>query len=120
MRFLIDENLPRGVGNLLRQYGHEAIDIRDTELRGADDAHIAAYAQKQRLCLLSCDIGFGDIRNYPPGEYFGLLILRLPAKATSVTILTLLNGFLMQSKVVDQLSGKLAVIEIGRARIRKD
>jgi predicted nuclease of predicted toxin-antitoxin system len=120
MRFLIDENLPRAVDNLLRQYGHEVIDMRDIGLRGANDADIAAYAQKQRLCLLSGDIGFGDIRNYPPGEYFGLLILGLPAKAKSVTILTLLRSFLMQTKIVDRLSGKLAVIEIGRVRIRKD
>ena len=120
MRFLIDENLPRAVGNLLCQYGHEVIDIRDIGLRGANDADIATYAQKQGLCIVSGDIGFGDIRNYPPGEYFGLLILRLPAKATSVTILTLLKGFLMQTKIVDQLSGKLAVIELGRVRIRKD
>jgi len=120
MRFLIDENLPRAVGNLLCQYGHEAIDIRDIGLRGANDADIAIYAQKQRLCLLSGDIGFGDIRNYPPGEYFGLLILRLPTNATSVTILTLLKSFLLQTKIVDQLSGKLAVIEFGRVRIRKD
>jgi predicted nuclease of predicted toxin-antitoxin system len=120
MRFLIDENLPRAVGHLLCQYGHEAIDIRAIGLRGANDADIAAYARKQRLCLISGDIGFGDIRNYPPGEYFGLLILRLPAKATSVTILPLLKSFLMQSKIVDRLSGKLAVIELGRVRIRKN
>ncbi len=120
MRFLIDEDLPRSVDNLLRQYGHEAIDIRDIGLRGASDADIAAYAQKQRLCILSGDIGFGDIRNYPPKEYFGIVVLRLPTKATSATILNLLKSFLVQTKIVDQLNGKLAVIEPSRVRIRKD
>ena len=46
MRFLIDENFPRAIGTLVCQYGHEAIDVRDIGLRGANDADIATYAQK--------------------------------------------------------------------------
>ncbi len=38
MRFLIDEDMPRSTGNLLRQYGHEAVDMRDIGLRSAKDA----------------------------------------------------------------------------------
>lgn len=120
MRFLVDEDLPRSTDSLLGQHGHEAVDIRDIGLRGASDAEIAAYAQKHRLCLLSGDIGFGDIRNYPPGKYFGIVVLRLPAKATSATILTLLKSLLVQTEIVNQLNGKLAIIELGRVRIRKD
>ena len=43
MRFLIDEDLPRSTGDLLRQYGHDAIDIRDIGLTGSKDSQIAAY-----------------------------------------------------------------------------
>ena len=53
MRFLIDEDLPRSTGDLLRQYGHEAIDVRDIGLRGSKDPEIAAYAQKNGLSLLT-------------------------------------------------------------------
>ena len=120
MRFLVDEDLPRSTDTLLEQHGHAAIDVRDIGLRGASDIEIAAYAQKHKLCLLSGDIGFSDIRNYPPGEYFGIVILRMPARATSTTILTLLESLLVQTGIVDQISGKLAVIESGRVRIRKD
>ncbi len=44
MRFLIDEDLPRSTDNLLRQYGHEAIDVRDIGLRGATDTEIATQS----------------------------------------------------------------------------
>ena len=44
MRFLVDEDLPRSVSNLLRQHGHEAVDVRDIGLRGASDKEVAAYA----------------------------------------------------------------------------
>ena len=29
MRFLIDEDLPRSTGDLLRRYEHKAVDVRD-------------------------------------------------------------------------------------------
>ncbi len=119
MRFLIDEDLPRSVDNLLRQYEHEVTDVRDIGLRGASDADIAAYAQKHGLCLLSGDVGFADIRNYPPEKYSGVVVLHLPAKATSSIILNLLKSLLVQTEIVNQLNGKLAIVERGRVRIRK-
>ena len=119
MRFLIDEDLPRSISGLLRRYGHEAVDVRDIGLRGASDAEIASSAQNNGLCLLSADTGFSDIRNYPPEKYSGVVVLHLPAKATSSTILILLESLLVQTEVVDQLTGKLAIVESGRVRIRK-
>ena len=119
MRFLVDEDLPRLTDNLLRQYGHEAIDVRDIGLRGASDADVASYAQKYGLCLLSGDTGFADIRNYRPGKYSGIVVLHLPAKATSSTILFLLKSLLSQTEIVNQINGKLAIVERGRVRIRR-
>lgn len=58
MRFLIDEDLPRSIGDLLRQYGHDAIDLRDIGLKGSKDSQIAVYAQKEGLCLLTGDFDF--------------------------------------------------------------
>jgi predicted nuclease of predicted toxin-antitoxin system len=119
MRFLVDEDLPRSTKILLQQQGYEAVDVRDIGLRGASDAIIIAYAQTHGLCLLSSDLGFADIRNYPPAKYSGIVILRLPAKATSSTILTLLEKILLQTEIISQLSGKLAIVESDRVRIRK-
>ena len=119
MFFLVDEDLPRSTNSILRQHEHEAIDVRDIGLRGASDAEIAVYAQKHGLCLLTGDMGFADIRNYSPGQYPGIVVLRLPAKATSSTILTMLKSLLVQTEIVNQLNGKLAIVELGRVRIRK-
>lgn len=118
MRFLVDEDLPRSTGDLLRQYEHEAVDVRDIGLRGAKDAQIAAYAQSEALCLVTGDFDFSDIRNYPPGEYEGLVILKLPRTATASFILNLLERFLQQEDLVAQMRGKLAIVEAGRVRIR--
>ena len=118
MRFLIDEDLPRAMGVLLQRYGHEAIDVRDIGLRGAKDSQIASYAQNKGLCLVTGDFDFSDIRNYPPGEYAGLVILKLPRTANASFILSLLESFLQQEDVVAKIPGKLAIVESGRVRIR--
>lgn len=120
MRFLIDEDLPRATGDLLRQYGYEAVDVRDAGLRGSKDPQIAAYARRERLCIVTGDFDFSDIRNYPPGEYAGLIVLKLPRTATASFILHLLESFLQQEDLVAQMSGKLAIVESGQVRIRTD
>ena len=119
MQFLIDENLPRSTSDLLRCYGHETIDVRDIGLRGAKDSQIAFYAQSKGLCLVTGDFDFSDIRNYPPAQYAGLIVLGIPRDATALFILNLLEGFLKQDKLVSELPGKLAIVEPGRIRIRK-
>lgn len=119
MKFLVDEDLPRSVTDLFRRYGHEAVRIRDVGLRGAKDVQIAAYAQENRLCLVTGDFDFADIRNYPPPDYSGIVVLVIQRDATAHTILKLSNGLLEQKELVLDLQGKLAIIEPGRIRIRK-
>ena len=119
MRFLVDEDLPRSIGNLLRQYGYEAVDVRDVGLQGAKDAEVAAYAQNQGLCLVTGDYGSSDVRNYPPSEYSRLVVLHIPGKATASLILNLVEGLLKQDKLISQLPGRLAIVEFGRVRMRR-
>ena len=119
MRFLIDEDLPRSTAALLVRYGYEVIDIRDTGLRGAADADVADYAQKQGCCLLTGDSGFGHIGDDPPGKYAGIVVLHLPEKATVTVILDLLERFLKRADIIPTISGKLAIVDSSRIRIRK-
>ena len=118
MRFLVDEDLPLSTGDLLLRYGHEAFDVRRIGLRGAKDPQIAAYAKNQSLCIVTGDFGFSDIRNYPPADYPGLVVLKVPRTATALTILRLLESLLQQQELVERLPGNLAIVESGRVRIR--
>ncbi len=107
------------MANLLIQHGHEAIDVRDAGLRGVVDEEIAEYARKNNLCLLTADMGFANIRNYPPLKYSGIVVLRLPAKSTSTIILSLLKSVLVHPGIIEKLKGKLAIVEHDRVRIRQ-
>jgi predicted nuclease of predicted toxin-antitoxin system len=95
MQFLIDEDLPRSAGDLFRHYGHEVSDVRDIGLRGAKDSEIASYVQSRGLCLVTGDFDFSDIRNYPQSKYDGLVVVSVPRGATVISILNMLEGFLV-------------------------
>jgi predicted nuclease of predicted toxin-antitoxin system len=119
MKFLVDEDLPRSAASVLHELGHEAVDVRDIGLRGASDERIAAYAKAQGLCLVTADGGFANIRQYPPANYTGLVVLDLPPRATLPVILRLVREFFSNADLVRDLSGKLAVVAFGRVRIRE-
>jgi predicted nuclease of predicted toxin-antitoxin system len=49
MRFLLDANMPRSAAGAVQRLGHEAVDVREIGLGGAEDKRIAAYAKEHRL-----------------------------------------------------------------------
>jgi predicted nuclease of predicted toxin-antitoxin system len=118
VRFLVDADLPRSSGDVLRRYGHVAIDVRAIGLGSATDTQITGHAQSERLCLLTGDFDFADIRNYPPTTYAGIVVLELPREATASFILRLIENLLQQSAVLAKLEGRLAIVEAGRVRLR--
>ena len=118
MRFLIDADLPRSTKPLLEEYGHEAIDARDIGLRHADDSEIARCALDRAACLTTGDFGFADIRNYPPENYHGIVVLELPRDADATFILGLIESFIRQTAIVARLPGRLAIVKAGRIRLR--
>ena len=118
MRFLVDADLPRRTSDLFQKHGHEALDVRDLGMGTATDAVIAVYARKNRLCLVTGDFDFADIRNYPPEKHHGLVVLELPKHATGDTILNVLSTLLEQPKILERLRGRLAIVSMHQVRLR--
>jgi predicted nuclease of predicted toxin-antitoxin system len=118
VRFVVDADLPRSVSQVIAEYGHEAVDVRDIGMMSASDDEIVQYARNERLCLLSADLGFADVRRYLPSKYHGIVVMRLPRHATSSFIERLLSSFLGQLDTFPELRGKLAIVDSGRVRIR--
>ena len=77
MRFKVDENLPIEVAQMLRQAGREAATVLEQHLGGSEDAQLAPLCQLESRILVTLDMDFSDIRNYPPAEFPGLVVLRL-------------------------------------------
>lgn len=68
MRFKVDENLPVDVAEVLRKNGHDAATVNDEALSGAPDPDLAALIKRENRALITLDLGFADIRAFPPEE----------------------------------------------------
>jgi predicted nuclease of predicted toxin-antitoxin system len=118
VRFLVDASLPRSAAAVLRDLGHDAVDVRDIGLRAATDDVIADHARRNQQALITRDFDFADIRNYPPSDYSGIVVLDLPNHATAAQVLQALDTFVRTKGWLDLLSGRLAIVESWRVRFR--
>jgi len=116
MRFKVDENLPIEVAGLLRGAGHDAATVNEQGMGGAKDPDLAVLLQRESRALVTLDGGFGDIRSYPPHEYAGLVVLRLPRQDKDFVLQTI-RRFLGQLPR-EPLEGCLWIVEANRIRIR--
>lgn len=116
--FLIDASLPRPTAALAMSYGYAAIDVRDIGMGTASDPQIAAYGQANQLSLLTKDQDFGNILEYPPDQYHGIVVIDPPTHAGRAVILALVEQLLRRKDIVAQLSGRLAVVRVGGVRLR--
>ena len=118
MRFLIDADLPYSLEELIATHGHTALHVSAVGLGGARDETIADFAKSEKFAILTGDFDFADIRNYPPGDYFGIAVLVLTPKMVSADIHALVRSFLDRQEIMGVLAGKLAIVESGRVRLR--
>lgn len=116
MRFKIDENLPVEVATTLRERGFEAETIRDESLTGADDETIATPIHAESSILVTLDLEFSNIRSYPPDEYAGIIVLRLPRQDKS-TVFRYIRRVLTALQTRDP-DGELWIVQHDRIRFR--
>jgi predicted nuclease of predicted toxin-antitoxin system len=119
MRFLLDANLPLSTVARLGTLGHDAVDVRELGLGAATDDVIANHAQKNGFCLLTRDKDFGDIRNYPPSDYAGLVVIDLPDDTVGANVIDRIEEFLSQKEWLEVLPGRLAIVRPMRVRFRR-
>ena len=67
--------------------------------------------------IMTFDIGFGDLRAYPPGSHPGLVVLRITDQGPENT-LDVLRRFLA-NHALDDLVGALTFVSDDRVRIRR-
>ena len=115
MNLKIDENLPLEFVDLSREAGHDALPVTDQGLGGADDPVVAERCRKEHRGGVTLDLDFGDIRQYPPEDYYGLIVLRVRGQDKQ----TLIRVFKQTLRLLatEPLVGRLWIVEEGRVRI---
>jgi predicted nuclease of predicted toxin-antitoxin system len=66
MRFLLDANIPRSAIAAVSRLGHQVEFARDIGLSAAPDTQVSQHARKTGAALVTRDLDFSDVRNYPP------------------------------------------------------
>ncbi len=107
LKITVDEDLPRQAVQLLREHGYEAASVVEQGRSGWKDPQLWIAIQKDERFLVTADKGFGDIRVYPPGTHFGVLLLR-PDEDGIRPLLELLQKVLDSYKL-DSLVGATTV-----------
>jgi predicted nuclease of predicted toxin-antitoxin system len=116
MRFKVDENLPEDVADLLRSVGHDAHSIHEERLAGALDQRVAEVAQAERRTLVTLDLDFADVRQYPPREYAGIVVMRLTRQDKPHVLATMRR--ITPLFATEPVAGRLWIVEDDRIRIR--
>ena len=115
--FKTDENLPAEAAEVLRGAGFDVVTVLDEMLGGQPDRNIAQVCRSERRALVTLDLDFANIEAYPPGEYEGIVVLRL-ARQDRDRVVAVLRGLLPHLSGVD-LKGRLWIVEETRIRERR-
>jgi predicted nuclease of predicted toxin-antitoxin system len=116
LRFFIDEDVPRSTTRVLRDAGFDVMNVHEAGLQGKSDDLVFEFAQNENRLLITCDMGFSNILKFPPSENQGILVVRVPdSEPIAVFNREVLNAV---NEVGENLLHHLAVVEIGKVRLR--
>ena len=80
MQFKVDENLPREIADILHLAGYDATTVLQEGLGGLADSGVADVCRIEHRVLVTLDMGFADIREYPPGLLPAIIVMRLDSQ----------------------------------------
>jgi len=116
VRFKLDEHIPRRAIALLHSHGHSGRTVIDQNLRGASDERLLDVCRKTGELMITADLDFANIRQYPPGSYPGVVTLRLRRNGAK-SVLAALERLFAAIPARD-FSGRLLIVTETAVRIR--
>lgn len=114
MRFLVDENLPDEIAEMLRELGHDAVTVRDIGLQRASDVRLNELAILEGRVSVTRDLDF-PLRREPSAP--GLIIFRTGRNALKHEILELMRA-LLSSPAFEFVLRSITVVTQDRIRSR--
>jgi predicted nuclease of predicted toxin-antitoxin system len=117
MKFKLDENMPADLTILSQEEGHDATDVVGEGLAGARDPPVLKAATNEGRVLLTFDLDFADVRQYPPRSHAGIVVFRLHDQRWAT-----LKGpvaRLLAGRNLEKLEKGLAIVDETRVRYRR-
>lgn len=82
MKIKLDENVDLRVVARLQLAGHDVATVPGQGLSSAPDTQVIEVCQQEERCLVTADRGFGNRARFVPTDYAGIVVVRLPDRAT--------------------------------------
>ena len=118
MKLKLDENLGVRGKHVLDAAGHDACTVAAQKLTAADDRHLIEICRLEGRALVTLDVDFANPLVFPPADYAGIAVIRLPKRPTAADLQAGLET-LARALNVESLAGRLWIVERGRVRIHQ-
>lgn len=113
MKIKLDENLGSlRVATRLRLAGHDVATVREQGLISAPDFELINICRDEGRCLVTSDRGFGNRLRFNPANYLGIIVIRVPSRASFEDWREAIETLIIGLEEAD-VTGKLWIVRQG-------
>jgi hypothetical protein len=116
-KFLIDENVPPTIADLLRTEGFDVKHAQEYGLLGRSDSEIIGIARGENRILVTFDRHIANILLYPPNSHHGIIRIHIHPPLIP-DIIQALEHFIRNFDL-DKINKTLVVLERKGFRVRR-
>jgi predicted nuclease of predicted toxin-antitoxin system len=113
VKIKLDENLGSlRVATRLRLAGHDVATVREQGLISAPDFELINICRDEDRCLVTSDRGFANRLRFNPADYPGIIVIRVPSRATFEDWREAIEALILGLEEAD-VTGKLWIVKQG-------